>query len=101
MDASHPLSHWPGPHEWAVQLPEATDVPVMVPPNPGSHTHSCAAAEPAGLLELEGQTVHEVAVLVSALNWPPAQFVQPDPCPAGPRRTAATPDTAVPGKVKG
>ena len=76
MDASHPLSHWPGPHEWAVQLPEATDVPVMVPPNPGSHTHSCAAKDPAGLMESAGQSVHDVSWFVAALNWPAGQSTQ-------------------------
>jgi hypothetical protein len=68
LDASQPWSHWPGPHALLVQLPWATDVPVMVPPNPGVHVHSCAAKEPAGLSECAGQAVQFVSWFVAALN---------------------------------
>ena len=57
----------PGPHS-LMQEPEAVDVPVMVPDQPALQLQSSAASLPTGLPLFEGQSEHDVAVLVAALK---------------------------------
>ena len=72
----------------------------MVPLYPESHAQSLAASDPDELLELEGQLVQDVDVLVADLNWPHPQLVQlpptlfwPGPHTASPRGTSRSAGT--------
>ena len=53
-----PPTLWPGPHV-TVHDPEAADVPVMVPEYPELHVQLLPEVEPDGLLEYDGQVLHE------------------------------------------